>query len=123
MRAYVACVELSHAGLEVCEKFGDFRFGHLPVDHARRIDPFTVKNAEAPGPICVSLLGVNAVVLEATDGPHLTSRFGLFRLTAPGKMPSMTDLELNSSGLDPNDAFLKAQLLGRILVRPLCHPR
>jgi hypothetical protein len=68
-------VELSHAGLEVCEKFGDFRFGHLPVDHARRIDPFTVKNDEAPGPICVSLFGANAVVLEATDRPSLIEQF------------------------------------------------
>jgi hypothetical protein len=48
------------------------------------IVPFSVKNDEAPGPICVSLLGVNAVVLEATEGPHLASSFGLFRLTATG---------------------------------------
>ena len=48
---------------------------------------------KAPDPICVSLLGANTVVLEATDGPNLTSRFGLFCLTAPGKMSVMTDLD------------------------------
>jgi hypothetical protein len=108
-------VELSHAGLEVCEKFRDFRFDHLPVDHARRIDPFTVKNAEAPGPICVSLLDVNAVVHEATDGPHLTSRFGLFRLTAPGKMPSMTDLDdatIKLKRIRPKQCVFKGAIIG-----------
>ncbi len=35
------------------------------------IVPFSVKNDEAPGPICVSLFGANAVVLEATDGSNL----------------------------------------------------
>jgi hypothetical protein len=39
------------------------------------IVPFSVKNDEAPGPICVSLFGANAVVLEATDGPNLIEQF------------------------------------------------
>jgi hypothetical protein len=85
------------------------------VDHARRIDPFTVKNDEAPGPICVSLLGVNAVVLKATDGPHLTSRFGLFRLTAPGKMPSMTDLDgatIKLKRIRPKQCVFKGAIIG-----------
>ena len=57
------------------------------------IVPFSVRKDEAPDPICVSLFGANTVVLEATDGPNLTSRFGLFRLAAPGKMPAITDLD------------------------------
>ena len=68
-------MELSHAGLEVCKKFGDFRVSHLPVDHATRHCSFSVKNDEAPGPICVSLFGANAVVLEATDRPSLIEQF------------------------------------------------
>jgi hypothetical protein len=39
------------------------------------IVPFSVKNDEAPGPISVSLLGANAVVLEATDGSNLIEQF------------------------------------------------
>jgi hypothetical protein len=39
------------------------------------IVPFSVKNDEAPGPICVSLFGANAVVLEATDRPSLIEQF------------------------------------------------
>ena len=38
--------------------------------------------------------------------------FGLFHLPAPGKMPTMTPIltppELNSNGLDPKNASLKA---------------
>jgi len=42
------------------------------------LDPvvsFAVKNDEAPDPVCVSLFGANAVVLEATDGPNLIEQF------------------------------------------------
>jgi hypothetical protein len=39
------------------------------------IVPFSVKNDEAPDPICVSLFGANAVVLEATDGRNLIEQF------------------------------------------------
>jgi hypothetical protein len=108
-------VELSHAGLEVCEKFGDFHVSRFPWITPHAIVPFSVKNDEAPGPICVSLLGVNAVVLKATDGPHLTSRFGLFRLTAPGKMPSMTDLDgatIKLKRIRPKQCVFKGAIIG-----------
>ena len=79
------------------------------------IVPFSVTNDEAPDPICVSLFGANAVVLEATDGPNLTSGFGLFRLTAPGKMPAMTDLDgarIKLKRIGPKKCVFKGAIIG-----------
>jgi hypothetical protein len=47
-------------------------------------------NDEAADPVCVSLFGANAVVLEATDGPNLIEQFRVVQSTAPGKMSTMT---------------------------------
>ncbi len=94
-------MELSQAGLEVCEKFGDVRVSPFPWITPHAIVPFSVKNDEVPGPICVSLFGANAVVLEATDGPNLIEQFRIVRLTAPGKMPAMTDLDGATIKLNP----------------------
>jgi hypothetical protein len=66
----------------VCEKFGDLRLGHLSWMTPHAIVSFTVKNDEAPDPVCVSLFGANAVVLEATDGPNPIKQFGVVQFSA-----------------------------------------
>ena len=108
-------MELSQAGLEVCEKFGDVRVSPFPWITPHAIVPFSVKKDEPPDTICVSLFGGNTVVLEATDGPNLIEPFWIVPPHRTDKMWIMTDRDgatIKLKRIRPKKCVFKGAIIG-----------
>ena len=75
------CLTLALKYMRNSETFASVSFPWI-TPHA--VVPFSVKNDEAPGPICVGLFGADTVVLEATDRPNLIEQFRIVPLHRTG---------------------------------------